>query len=129
MKFTNITNPDQCPVDDDVVSIVINGKETTHFWSYRLFLSLLNDRQDIEFTTVTKKGFRELFTLSEQIAFDNFESSSATADSKAMVNTLKQNLFSAESVNVASDEVSQGLDFLISVGVITTDRKAVITSL
>jgi hypothetical protein len=71
----------------------------------------------------TQFQFRSLFTLSELIACDNFASSSTlTQEQKSTLNTIIQNFSCAQSIDVKNQSTIYGVQYLASVGLLTTDR-------
>jgi hypothetical protein len=72
----------------------------------------------------TKLEFRNLFSQSEKIFYDNFDSSEAATQYKQMLRSLKADLDAADAViNIKSPEIAMGLDFLTLIGMLAVGRK------
>ena len=71
----------------------------------------------------TKLQFRNLFEFNELISIDNFQNSSTlTSDQKAVINTINQNFYSTDLVDVKHPLTIQGIDYMVTVGLLTVSR-------
>ena len=74
-------------------------------------------------TVFTKYQFRSRFTLAELVATDNFATSSTLTDvQKATLNTITKNFDVAESIDITNSATIQGVEYLVSAGLLTQDR-------
>ena len=74
-------------------------------------------------TVFTKYQFRSRFTLAELVATDNFASSSTLTDiQKATLNTITKNFDAADSIDITNSATIQGVEYLVSAGLLTQDR-------
>jgi hypothetical protein len=74
-------------------------------------------------TVFTKYQFRSRFTLAELVATDNFASSSTLTDvQKATLNTITKNFDVADSIDVTNSATIQGVEYLVTAGLLTQDR-------
>lgn len=74
-------------------------------------------------TVFTKYQFRSRFTLAELVAIDNFASSSTLTDvQKATLNTITKNFDVAESIDITNSATIQGVEYLVTAGLLTQDR-------
>lgn len=72
---------------------------------------------------MTKYQFRSRFTLAELVATDNFATSSTLTDvQKATLNTITKNFDAAESIDITNSATIQGVEYLVSAGLLTQDR-------
>lgn len=72
---------------------------------------------------ITKFQFRQLFTTEERIAIDNAEYNlSLSGRSKAILSTITKDLAASASVGLRLPSVISGVQFLVSVNMITTQR-------
>lgn len=77
--------------------------------------------------TLTKFQFRSLFTFAELVAVDNFAANAnLTADQKATLTTIMANFAAAEDITLSDPATQQGVDYLATSGLITTERAAAI---
>ena len=77
--------------------------------------------------SISRLGFRLLFTNEELLSLDAFEADTTLAqESKAQLRTIMANLSAAPIINLADPLIAAGLDFIASIGYIAADRKAVI---
>lgn len=78
-------------------------------------------------TVFTKYQFRSRFTLAELVATDNFASSSTLTDvQKATLNTITKNFETAESIDITNSATIQGVEYLVTAGLLTQDRAIII---
>lgn len=75
-------------------------------------------------TILTHLQFRQRFTLPERVAFDNASDGSWTAEQKAMIKTMAEDLRLAQEVDLDYGETIQGVMYLESIGLIGTGRAA-----
>ena len=76
-------------------------------------------------TVMTKLAFRRLFTQAERIAFDNFESDTKLSDEqKAFIRTFRTDLAMAEEINLNDEELSSGVEYLETCGLLSEGRAA-----
>ena len=74
-------------------------------------------------TVFTKYQFRSRFTLAELVAMDNFASSSTLTDvQKATLNTITKNFDLADNIDITNSATIQGVEYLVSAGILTQDR-------
>lgn len=74
-------------------------------------------------TVFTKYQFRSRFTLAELVATDNFATSSTLTDvQKATLNTITKNFDAADSIDITNSATIQGVEYLVTVGILTQDR-------
>jgi len=74
-------------------------------------------------TVFTKYQFRSRFTLAELVAIDNFASSTTLSDvHKATLNTITKNFDVADSIDVTNSATIQGVEYLVTAGLLTQDR-------
>lgn len=74
-------------------------------------------------TVFTKFEFRTRFTLNELIGVDNFATNSTlTAEQKATLNTITKNFDAAQTIDLTNTATIQGVDYLATVGLLTSDR-------
>jgi len=74
---------------------------------------------------LTKLQFRLLFTLTELVAIDNYQTNaSLSSDQKNMLNTIMANFAAAEDISLADPATVQGVNYLATAGLITTARAA-----
>lgn len=74
-------------------------------------------------TILTKFQFRKLFTMAERIAVDNAQySSKLSSTQKATVATVVKDLDSSAEVHLGTPDVTNGVGYLASVGLITPQR-------
>ena len=72
---------------------------------------------------MTKYQFRSRFTLAELVAMDNFASSSTLTDvQKATLNTITKNFDLADNIDITNSATIQGVEYLVSAGILTQDR-------
>lgn len=72
---------------------------------------------------ITKFQFRKLFTLEERIALDNAQySSSIPPRVKATLFTLMKDLEVSNVIQLGTPEVTNGIKYLMSVGLLTKTR-------
>lgn len=72
-----------------------------------------------------KYAFRQLFTIAERVAYDNFESNSGISDqNKALLRTVHADFGAAVSIPLAAAGTSLGLDVMHSAGLTADERKA-----
>ena len=72
---------------------------------------------------ITKFQFRKLFTTAERIIIDNLATNPAYSDSvKSVVATLLEDIRVSNVVILTSADVVNGVNYLASVGIITTAR-------
>ncbi len=77
--------------------------------------------------TISKYQFRQLFTLSERIAIDNAASNPALTDAqKATLNTIYLDINAAGDIELGTPGVTMGIDYLVSIGLLTADRAVMI---
>ena len=75
--------------------------------------------------TITKFQFRKLFTVAERIAIDNAQySTKLTGTQKATIATMQKDLDSSGDVRLGTADVSLGIGYLVSVGLLTQARAA-----
>ena len=78
-------------------------------------------------TVFTKYQFRSRFTLDELIATDNFASSPTLTDvQKATLNTITKNFETADKIDINHAATIQGVEYLVSAGLLTQDRATII---
>lgn len=76
-------------------------------------------------TVVTKLQFRKLFLTTERIVLDNIHSNGSLSPAQiATVVTLQKDLDSASEVQLGSVDVSLGIQYLVSIGVLSQFRAA-----
>ena len=74
---------------------------------------------------LTKLQFRLLFTLTELVAIDNYQTNtSLSSDQKNMLNTIMANFAAAEDISLTDPATIQGVNYLATAGLITTARAA-----
>ena len=74
-------------------------------------------------TVFTKYQFRSRFTLAELVAIDNFASSTTLSDvHKATLNTITKNFDVADSIDITNSATIQGVEYLVTAGLLTQDR-------
>ena len=74
-------------------------------------------------TVFTKYQFRSRFTLAELVATDNFATSSTLTDvQKATLNTITKNFDLADNIDITNSATIQGVEYLVSAGLLTQDR-------
>ena len=74
---------------------------------------------------LSKLQFRNLFSMDELVALDNFASSTTlTSDQKAYLTTLMKNVDAAESIDLCYPMTQQGLAYIESAGLIAAGRAA-----
>ncbi len=74
---------------------------------------------------LTKFAFRSLFTFTELVGIDNYQTSTTlTDDQKAAITTILANFQAAEDINLGDPATIQGVEYLASVGLLTTARAA-----
>ncbi len=74
-------------------------------------------------TSLSKFAFRSLFTLTELIGIDNYAvSTTLTAAQKAPITTILANFAAAESITLGDPMTIQGIEYLVSVGLLTQAR-------
>ena len=74
-------------------------------------------------TVFTKYQFRSRFTLAELVAMDNFATSSTLTDvQKATLNTITKNFDLADNIDITNSATIQGVEYLVSAGILTQDR-------
>jgi hypothetical protein len=79
--------------------------------------------------TLTKYQFRQLFTLNEKVATDNFKDNAAIpANYKAILTTVMKDLELSEVVHLDNPQVATGVGLLEQLGLIATGRAAQIMS-
>ena len=79
--------------------------------------------------TVTKFEFRQLFTLNERVAVDNYASNpNIPANYKAILLTMLKDLELSAEIQLTNPQVAIGMDLLVSIGLLTPERKAAIMS-
>lgn len=75
------------------------------------------------FKTFTKLEFRNLFTLQERVAIDNFELNPSISDvNKMTLRTLFKDQEAAMFIDVGRTDTQQGIQFLNTAGLISTER-------
>jgi hypothetical protein len=76
-------------------------------------------------TVFTKFGFRGLFTLSELIAIDNYDTNSTLpADAKAAIKSFLFSFSVADEIDTTDPTTQQGVQFLEQCGLIAAGRAA-----
>lgn len=76
-------------------------------------------------STITKFQFRKLFTLTERVGLDNFQSNTnISAQNKAILTTMFKDLDSSGAVVMTLPDVIQGVNMLEQLGLIGTGRAA-----
>jgi len=73
-------------------------------------------------TTLTRYQFRQLFTLAERVACDNFSTTSIPANYKAMLVTMFKDLELSAEVQLTNPQVAQGVRLLGQIGLLTPAR-------
>ena len=74
---------------------------------------------------LTKLGYRNLFTLAERIAIDNYETNeNLTADQKATLTSLHFDFRLAEDIDLADPQLIAGTQLLEQYGLIARGRAA-----
>jgi len=72
---------------------------------------------------MTKYHFRSRFTLAKLVALDNFASSTTLSDvHKATLNTITKNFDAADSIDITNSATIQGVEYLVTAGLLTQDR-------
>jgi hypothetical protein len=75
--------------------------------------------------SVTKYQFRKLFTVAERIALDNYATNASLSDqNKATLNTIMTDLSESGVVELDNPDVINGVNFIASIRLITSDRPA-----
>lgn len=78
---------------------------------------------------ITKFQFRKLFTLTERIGLDNFQSNqNIPAEYKAVLTTMFKDLDASGAVNLTLPDVIQGVGMLEQLGLIASGRATQILS-
>ena len=78
---------------------------------------------------LTKYQFRQLFTLEERVAVDNYASNNAIpANYKAILFTMVKDLDLSEVVHLDNPQVAAGVNMLAQLGLITAPRATAILS-
>ena len=72
----------------------------------------------------THFAFRQLFTSAEQVAIDNYETGSFTADQKANLKTIAKNFDSAQEIVPTDPRTIAGVQYYESIGLIASGRSA-----
>lgn len=73
--------------------------------------------------TITKFQFRKLFTTAERMAIDNAQYNTALSGTqKAAIATMQKDLDSSGNVELGTPDVSFGIGYLVSVGLLTSAR-------
>lgn len=81
------------------------------------------------FKTFTKLEFRNLFTLPERVAIDNFELNPAISDTNKMtLRTLFKDQEAAMYIDLGRTDTQQGVQFLAVAGLISAERASQILS-
>ena len=78
--------------------------------------------------TYTHLGFRQLFTTAEQVAIDNYDTGTFTAQQKATLKTIAKNFDAAEEIIPTDQRTIDGVNYYESVGLIAAGRAAQILS-
>jgi hypothetical protein len=79
--------------------------------------------EPIIYRKFTKLEFRNLFTLPERVAIDNFElSTTVTSDHKMTLRTLFKDQEAASYIDLDRPDTQQGIGFLAVAGLITPTR-------
>ena len=73
---------------------------------------------------ITKYQFRKLFSISERIAIDNVQYSTLPGAVKATIATLEKDIEVSAVIDIHSADVIGGVNYLVSVGMITSARAA-----
>jgi hypothetical protein len=74
-------------------------------------------------TVFTKFQFRSKFTLPELLSIDNSGFNPVLdATTKATLNTIQKNFDAAENIDITNPATIQGIQYLVSVGLLTTER-------
>lgn len=130
-------------INDNIVGTVIDADENTTILSNMIRIDQLDSVPGIGWsyengvftapppppppppqTMFTKYQFRSRFTLAELVATDNFATSSTLTDvQKATLNTITKNFDVAEStIDITNSATIQGVEYLVTVGLLTQDR-------
>jgi hypothetical protein len=72
----------------------------------------------------THFAFRQLFTPTEQVAIDNYETGSFTAEQKANLKTIAKNFDSAQEIVPTDPRTIAGVQYYESIGLIAPGRSA-----
>ena len=75
----------------------------------------------------SKYEFRKRFTLDELVKMDNIERYVTPEQLETygpLVNTLRRNYEAAQEIDLRNDDVIAGVDLLVQLGVLTTERRA-----
>mgnify|MGYP003474703399 FL=1 len=74
---------------------------------------------------ITKFQFRKLFTFNERLAIDNIEYNTALSGSiKAAVQTMQKDVDVSAMVDLHLPDVIAGINFIVSIGVLSPGRGA-----
>lgn len=74
--------------------------------------------------TYTHFTFRQLFTTTEQVAIDNYETGSFTSDQKANLKTIAKNFEAAQEIVPTDPRTIAGVQYYESIGLIAPGRSA-----
>jgi hypothetical protein len=78
---------------------------------------------------LTKYEFRKLFTLTEKVAIDNFQSNGAIpANYKAILFSVMKDLELSQVIHLDNPDVISGVGLLVTLGLLTAPRAAAILS-
>ena len=73
--------------------------------------------------TISKLAFRRRFTLAERVAFDDAPNNTAfPAEVRATLRTMVKDLELAEEIHLDDTDVVNGLNLLVSLGILTAAR-------
>lgn len=81
-------------------------------------MSTLLTFQEPEIRVITVGAFRRRLTVAEKVAINT--------STDPVVHVLKEDLFSSDYVDLDFDQLQAGLDYLVSVEILTEERKAVL---
>ena len=123
MQFKNITNPNQLPIETDIVEYYVNGRPVREEWDISTLEHCFNVATRERKEGLTQLAFRRLFTTNELLAIDNVEFSDSTLqEHKAIMATLARNLSSAQDIQLGDSDTIIGVQTLVSFGFLTQDR-------
>ena len=130
MKISNLTTPNSAPLLGDTVEFYIGAKRFERVWSVELSFELYDLIDEADYDTLSRVEFRELFTLMEQVAIDNYFDSALSVEQKQIIRTSLKSMEVAETINLKSPKVIMFVQFLANTdigsisacGILTQER-------
>ena len=123
MRFKNVTNPNKLPVENDIVEYYSHGRPVRDEYDLNTFEHMINIAKKEREEGFSRMEFRKLFTLAELLVIDNCEfSDSLTIEQKSIMATIKKNLEMVERIKLSDNDTVFGIDYLVSLGLLTQER-------